>query len=61
MGKDSYEGARVYHALKGKYADKTLDTTKMAKDSIDEYKTWLKVKAKVEGDGDGGGVRSFFA
>ncbi len=59
VGKDSYEGARVYHALKWKYADKTIDTTKMAKDSVDEYKTWLKVKAKVEGDGDGGGIDLF--
>ena len=59
VGKDSYEGARVYHALKWKYADKTIDTTMMAKDSIDEYKTWLKVKAKVEGD-DGGVVIDLF-
>ncbi len=59
VGKDSYEGARVYHALKWKFADKTIDTTKMAKDSIDDYRTWLKVKAKVEGDGDGGGIDLF--
>ena len=59
VGKDSYEGARVYHALKWKYADKTIDTTKMAKDSVDEYRTWLKVKAKVEGEGDGSGIDLF--
>src|SRR5205814_7245473 len=29
---DSYEGARVYHALKEKYADKTIDTTNLSAD-----------------------------
>src|SRR6478735_645441 len=41
---DSYEGARVYHMYKGKYADKNIDTTKLSADEKDEYKMWLKSK-----------------
>jgi cell wall-associated protease len=48
---DSYEGARVYHTLKTKYAGKTVDTTTLSAEEKDEYKTWLKAKRKVEGDG----------
>jgi Subtilisin-like serine proteases len=48
---DSYEGARVYHTLKVKYAGKTIDTTTLSPEEKDEYKTWLKAKKKVEGDG----------
>ena len=48
---DSYEGARVYHMFKSKYADQTVDTTKMSRDEKDQYKMWLKSKVKVEGDG----------
>lgn len=48
---DSYEGARVYHSLKEKYAGKTIDTASMSSDELDEYKTWLKAKKKVEGEG----------
>ena len=54
---DSYEGARVYHALKGKYSGASLDTAELKNDSLEEYKVWLKAKQKVEGDGnDGGGL-----
>lgn len=48
---DSYEGARVYHTLKTKYAGKTVDTATLSAEELDEYKTWLKAKRKVEGDG----------
>src|SRR5688572_9892834 len=48
---DSYEGARVYHTLKTKYAGKTVDTTTLSAEEKDEYKIWLKAKRKVEGDG----------
>jgi cell wall-associated protease len=52
---DSYEGARVYHSLKAKYAGRAVDTTAMPADSLDEYKMWLKAKAKIEGEGQEGG------
>ena len=52
---DSYEGARVYHELKKKYAGVTVDTTTLKGDSLEEYKTWLKAKAKIEGEGQEGG------
>lgn len=45
---DSYEGARVYHALKAKYGGK-VDTTTLSADEKDEYKTFLKARKKVEG------------
>lgn len=48
---DSYEGARVYHSLKEKYNGVVLDTATLKDDSLEEYKTWLKAKKKVEGDG----------
>src|SRR6186997_515061 len=39
---DSYEGARVYHKLKAKYADKKIDTATLSDDEKDEYQMWLK-------------------
>lgn len=53
---DSYEGARVYHKLKLKYADKEVDTAALQGADLEEYKTWLKAKKKVEGDGAEGGI-----
>ncbi len=52
---DSYEGARVYHALRQKYAGVQLDTATLKGDSLEEYKTWLKAKSKIEGEGSEGG------
>lgn len=52
---DSYEGARVYHTLKKKYAGITLDTATLKGDSLEEYQTWLKAKKKIEGEGQEGG------
>src|SRR4026207_229695 len=52
---DSYEGARVYHELKKKYAGVTVDTATLKGDSLEEYKTWLKAKSKIEGEGQEGG------
>jgi len=48
---DSYEGARVYHMFKSKFADQKVDTTKMSAEDKDQYKMWLKAKSKIEGDG----------
>lgn len=50
--KDSYEGARVYHNLKQKFAGKQIDPATLKGDELDEYKTWLKVKEKIEGATD---------
>ncbi len=47
---DSYEGSRVYHALRGKYAGRIIDTASLSADSLKEYKTWLKARKKIEGD-----------
>src|SRR4051812_17978158 len=52
---DSYEGARVYHELKKKYAGVTIDTANLKGDSLEEYKIWLKAKAKIEGEGQESG------
>lgn len=53
---DSYEGARVYHKLKLKYADKEIDPSTLQGDELEEYKIWIKAKKKVEGDGTDGGI-----
>lgn len=53
---DSYEGARMYHQLKKIYGDKTIDTTSLSPEQKDEYQTWLKVRATVEGDASGNGM-----
>lgn len=53
---DSYEGARVYHALRPKYDGKTIDTALLKGDSLEEYKTWLRAKRKIEGEGQEGGL-----
>jgi subtilisin family serine protease len=53
---DSYEGARVYHKLKTKYNNKSIDTTKLSADEKDEYQMWLKAKANIEGSDEDEGV-----
>jgi len=53
---DSYEGSRVYHRLKLKYAGKETDTASLKDEELEEYKTWLKARRKVEGDGTEGGI-----
>ena len=53
---DSYEGARVYHALKGKWSGKTVDTATLSPEEKEEYNIWLKAKAKIEDAPIAGGV-----
>lgn len=53
---DSYEGARVYHKLKAKWAGKDVDATKLSDAEREEYQTWLRAKDKIEGASIGGGV-----
>lgn len=47
---DSYEGARVYHALKGKWEGKEVDVTKLTVSEKAEYETFLAAKTKTVGD-----------
>lgn len=44
---DSYEGARVYHALKPKWEGKEVDETKLNDADRKSYRTYLRAKAKV--------------
>jgi subtilisin family serine protease len=48
VDQDSYEGARIYHGLMGKYDGKTIDESKLNKEELYEYHTWKKAKDKVE-------------
>jgi subtilisin family serine protease len=47
---DSYEGARVYHALKGKWEGKEVNPEKLSAADRKEYETFLKAKAKTVGE-----------
>jgi cell wall-associated protease len=53
---DSYEGARVYHKLKEKWAGKTVDPATLSDEEKQEYQTWLKSKEKIEDAPIAGGV-----
>ncbi len=53
---DSDESVRMYHRLKKIYSGKTPDSTSMSPDEQLEYRTWLKVKAKIEGDAGEDGI-----
>jgi cell wall-associated protease len=46
---DSYEGARVYHKLKLKFANTKVDTTQLSAEEKEEYRVWQKARKKVEG------------
>ena len=47
---DSYEAARVYHALKTKWADKEVDQSKLSPADKAEYAIFLKAQGKIVGD-----------
>jgi len=49
---DSYEGARVYHMLKTKWEGVTVDESKLSKEDLRSYKTYLKAKEKTVGSVD---------
>lgn len=57
VGKDSYEAARVYYALKPKWGDKTVDTTTLSKDELAEYKVYMHAESKVMGDKEGSAMQ----
>ena len=46
---DSYEGARVYHALKSKYDGKEINEATLSKEDKIEYEMWKKSKDEVAG------------
>lgn len=49
--KDSYEAARVYHALKSKWEDKEVDPKTLSAADAKEYEMWKKAKKDVVGLG----------
>lgn len=53
---DSDESIRMYHNLKKIYSGKTIDTASLNDEQKDEYRTWLRVKAKIEGDAGEDGI-----
>lgn len=50
---DSYEGARVYHKLKEKYGNVSVDIASLSNEEKEEYLTWLRAKEKIEGSDAG--------
>ncbi|MFN8251432.1 MAG: S8 family peptidase [Ferruginibacter sp.] len=52
---DSYEAARVYHALKSKYDGKEINEYELNAADKQEYTMWKKAKAKIMGEEEGGG------
>ncbi|MGB8193535.1 MAG: S8 family peptidase [Chitinophagaceae bacterium] len=53
---DSYEGARVYHKLKARWANKQVDPSTLSDEEREEYQTWMRAKNKIEDASIGGGV-----
>ncbi len=53
VGKDSYEAARVYYALKPKWDGKTVDSATLSKAELEEYKTYKRAEETLMGDKDG--------
>ena len=47
--KDSYEGARVFHGLRGKYEKETPDTAAMKPSEKQEYAMWKKAQDAIMG------------
>lgn len=58
--KDSYEAARVYHSLKAKYTDKTINEASLSPAEAEEYKMWLRSKTEVVGDSKESGMELIF-
>jgi len=46
--KDSYEGARIYHELKNRFGDKSIDESKLSSDELLQYRSFSKAKSVVE-------------
>jgi subtilisin family serine protease len=50
--KDSYEAVRLYHKLKGKWANKEVDESKLTADEKEEYKIYKEAKQDAVGEVD---------
>ena len=46
--KASSEKARVYHSFKDKFDNKTVDTTKLSKTELRQYKMWVRAAHDIE-------------
>ncbi len=46
---DSYEGARVYYSLKGKWDNKEINIASLSKEDATEYEMFLKAKNQIVG------------
>ncbi|HYM94558.1 MAG TPA: S8 family peptidase, partial [Chitinophagaceae bacterium] len=57
---DSYEGARVYHEFKSRWAGKTVDVSKLSKDDRDEYEMWKRAEQEVVGNNKDNGLELIF-
>ena len=49
---DSYEGARVYHKLKLKWENKTVEESQLTKEEKAELENYKRAKVKIKGDAD---------
>jgi subtilisin family serine protease len=50
--KDSYEAVRLYHRLKGKWANKEVDESKLTAEEKEEYKIYREAKQDAVGEID---------
>jgi subtilisin family serine protease len=50
--KDSYEAVRLYHKLKGKWANKEVDESKLTAEEKEEYKIYKEAKHDAVGEVD---------
>ena len=48
VGKDSYEGARIYYKLKKIFGTESLDETKLDPTKLDQYNLYKKVSTQLE-------------
>jgi cell wall-associated protease len=48
VGKDSYEGARIYYKLKKQFGTDSLDETKLDPVKLDQYKLYKKVSTQLD-------------
>ena len=57
---DSYEGARVYHNLKSKYAGKEINPASLSKEEAFEYAMWKRAEKEVTGGSKDSGLELIF-
>ena len=57
---NSYEGARVYHNLKSKYAGKEINPSSLSKEEAFEYAMWKRAEKEVTGGSKDSGLELIF-